>query len=138
MSLNNLKQEDLEIMSNTDIAYHILKEHNAMTTANLFKEICNLLELSDDEYANTIGDFYTALTTDKRFVLLDTNEWDLRDKHSVKIVMEEEEEEEEETTDEVEESADEDDIDEEMLDDDLDDDDLDDLSIVNDEELDEE
>lgn len=138
MSLKDLKQEDLEIMSNTDIAYYILKENNSMNTANLFKEICNLLELSDDEYANNIGDFYTALTTDKRFVLLDTNEWDLRDKHSVKIVMEEEEEEEEETTDEVEESTDEEDIDEEILDADLDDDDLDDLSIVNDEELDEE
>ena len=63
MSLNNLKQEDLEIMSNTDIAYHILKEHNAMTTANLFKEICKLLDLSDQEYVDKIADFFESLTT---------------------------------------------------------------------------
>lgn len=141
MNLKDLKQEDLEIMSNTDISYYILKENSAMTTAKLFKEVCNLLELSDDEYAENIGNFYTSLTTDKRFVLLDSNEWDLRDKHSVKIVMEEEDDEDEDLEDdeidneEIEEIESEEDIDSELIDDDLDeDDDLDDLTIVDDEE----
>lgn len=140
MNLENFKQEELEIMSNSDISYYILKESKPMTTPILFKEVCKILNLSDEEYAENIGDFYTALTTDKRFVLLDSNEWDLRDKHSVKIVMEDDDEEETET-DEIEEDIEtEEDIDDEVIDDNLeDDDDLEDLSIVeDDEELNEE
>lgn len=142
MELKNLTQDELEIMSNADIAYYIIKEKSSMTTANLFKKICELLELDDDNFANGIGDFYTSLTTDKRFVLLESNEWDLRDNHSVKIVMEDEDEEDEEETENVEEEIEEEleeDIDDEIIDDDLDtDDDLGDLSIVDeDDELNE-
>ena len=47
-----------------------------------------------------IGDFYTTLTTDKRFILLDTAEWDLKDRHKVEIVLDEEDEEETEDEEE--------------------------------------
>ena len=132
MELANLTPEELELMSYTDLTYMLLKENKkSMNTATVFKEICKLLEYTDEDYANKIGDYYTSLTIDKRFVLLPNNEWDIRDNHSVQIVVEEDEEEPEE----VEEETDDDTLydDESELDDD---DDLSDLSIVDDEEID--
>ena len=142
MNLKNMTKEEIETLSYTDLAFFILNDNNkAMNTPSIFKKICELLEYSDDEYASKIGDFYTSLTTDKRFTLLDSAEWDLRDNHSVKIVMEDDEEESEEEieeeNDEVEDE--EEDIDSNIDDDDLvdDDDDMDDLAIVEEEELEE-
>lgn len=129
MSLNNMTIEELELMSYEDIAYVLLKENKkSINTPTIFKKICELLNLSDEEYASKIGEFYTSLTTDKRFLLLENAEWDLRDNHSVEIVMDDEEEIEEETEEEEIEEEIEEDIDE-VIDDDLDDD-LDDLEII--------
>ena len=122
MSLNNMTIEELELMSYEDIAYVLLKENKkSINTPTIFKKICELLNLSDEEYASKIGEFYTSLTTDKRFLLLENAEWDLRDNHSVEIVMDDEEEIEEETEEEEIEEEIEEDIDE-VIDDDLDDD----------------
>lgn len=147
MKLNKMKKEELEVLSYTDLTEMILKENKkTMNTANIFKKICELLELSDEDYSNSIGDFYTSLTTDKRFILLDNAEWDLKEKHKVEIVLDDEdddevveeiEEESDETDDEVD-SSDDESI--EITDDevDLSDDDMDDLTIVSEDELDEE
>jgi len=140
MKLKNLSLEDLEMMSLQDIAYAVLKENKkSANTAVLLKEICKLLDC-EESFEEKIGDFYTTLNNDKRFVLLDNNEWDIRDNHSVTIVMDDEEDEEEieeEDEEEIEEEV-EDELDniDDDLDDDLDDDDddLSDLSIVEDEE----
>ena len=142
MKLKDMKKEELEILSYTDLTEIILKENKKpMNTPSVFKKICELLDLSEEEYSEKIGDFYTSLTTDKRFILLDSAEWDLRDKHKVEIVLDEDDE-DEEFDEEVEEAQEE--IEEEMdesveiTDDevDLDDsDDLEDLSIVNDDEM---
>ena len=95
MKLKNMKKEELEVLSYTDLTEMILKENKkAMNTASIFKKICELLNLSDDDYSNGIGDFYTSLTTDKRFILLDNAEWDLKEKHKVQIVMDEDDDEE--------------------------------------------
>lgn len=136
MKIKDMPIEELELMSLTDITYIILKEKKkSLSTAELFKEISKLLDLSESDFASKIGDYYTSLNIDKRFVLLDNNEWDIRDNHSVEIVMDEDEEEEvEEEIEETEEEIEEDNIDELIDDDDLDDDDLDDLSIVDDDE----
>lgn len=137
MSLNNMTIEELELMSYEDIAYVLLKENKkSINTPTIFKKICELLNLSDEEYASKIGEFYTSLTTDKRFLLLENAEWDLRDNHSVEIVMDDEEEIEEETEEEEIEEEIEEDIDE-VIDDDLDDD-LDDLEIIDPDEEEEE
>lgn len=152
MKLENLKKEELEQLSFTDLTEMILKESkNAMNTPSIFKKICSLLELSDEEYQSKIGDYYTSLTTDKRFVRLENAEWDLKDRHKVEIInFDDEEDEEDEENDEEDESLEEEDesldeedetnIDDDILDDDsLDtDDELDDLSIIDDEEIDEE
>ncbi|MBE6144930.1 MAG: DNA-directed RNA polymerase subunit delta [Firmicutes bacterium] len=145
MKLKNKTKEELELLSYTDLTELILKENKKpMNTPAIFKSICEMLEYSDSEYTNKIGEFYTSLTTDKRFVFLDTAEWDLKDNHSIPLIidddedMEEEIEVEEETT--LEENIeDEEDLDSIEIEDDLDDDDdIDDLAIVDDEELDEE
>ncbi len=140
MKLKDMPIEELELLSYTDITYKILKENKkSMTTAALFREICELLELSDSDFDSKIGDYYTSLTLDKRFVLLKNNEWDVRDNHSVEIIIDDDEDEEveesEEENEETEESE-EDIIDDDTLDDDLDDD-MDDLSIIDEDEVEE-
>ena len=83
MKLSKMSKEELEQYSYTDLAAMILREEKkSLNTPTIFKKICDLLGLSDDEYANKIGDFYTTLTTDKTFILLDDATWDLRDHHS--------------------------------------------------------
>lgn len=144
MKLKEMSKEELEVLSYTDLTEMILKENKkAMNTPSIFKKICDLLELTEEDYANQIGDYYTSLTTDKRFILLDTAEWDLKDKHKVEINLDEEDE-DEEVFDE-EETEDEEEIEEiedesiEITDDEIDlDDGMEDLTIVDDEDLEEE
>ena len=147
MKLKNMKKEELEVLSYTDLTEMILKENKkSMNTASIFKTICELLGLSEEDYSNKIGDYYTSLTTDKRFILLNNAEWDLRDKHKVEIVLDEEDEEDEYSEEDMDEEGTEesdDNMDEsvEITDDevDLDDsDDLEDLTIVDDDEIEEE
>lgn len=150
MELKKMSKEEIELMSYTDLTYMILKENKkAMNTASLFKKICNLLELSDDEYSLRIGDYYTSLTIDKRFYMLDSAEWDLAEKHKVELQLDDEEEdasdEELESEDEIDEDESEENMEEDLdsidsIDDDIDDvdDDTLDLSIVTEEELEEE
>lgn len=141
--LSKMSPEELELMSYTDIAYALLKEEKkTMNIATIFKKVCDLLEYSEDDFSSKIGDFYTSMNIDKRFVLLDNNEWDVRDNHSIKVELEEDDDDEiidEEIEEEVEEEIEENDDtlydDENEIDDD---DDIDDLSIISDDEMDEE
>ena len=151
MSIRKKDKLDLELMSYTDIAYEIIREDKKQyNTPNLFKEVCNLLEMSESEFEAKIGDFFTALSTDKRFILIDSVNWDLKENHVVKVVVDEGED---DVIDESEDSDEEDDEDEEPsmedeledLEDDYSDDDIDDLpedefedlSIVDEEDLEE-
>ncbi len=141
MKLKNLSLVELKAMSFADIAYEILKEEKKkMNTPTLFKRVCELLEYTDEDYANLIGDFYTSLTTDRRFIILDTAEWDLKDKHIVKETVDDDEDEEiaeEEIEDEEEEEVEEEEEEnfDEELDDDVDDD-MEDLRVIEEEEED--
>ena len=139
MKLKDMSKTELEQMSYADLSYIILKENKKpMNTPSIFKKICDLLEYTDEEYSEKIGDFYTSLTTDKRFLFLDSSEWDLRENNIVKMEIDDDEEiEEEEEEVEEEEEEIEDDIDSDNIDDDLDDDD-DDLSIISENDLDSE
>ena len=144
MKINKIPKAELELLSYTEIAKMYLKENKTTkNTADLFKEVCNLLELSDEEYVDNIADFFESLTTSKEFILLEDGTWDLKSNHKVKVIIEDIEdetgEEEQETTEEEEENTEEDiDLidDDNFLDDDSDDD-LSDLTIVEDEELEE-
>ena len=146
MKLKDMNITELKAMSYTDIAYMILKEEKKkINTPKLFKKVCDLLEYTEEEYESKIGDFYTSLTTDCRFIILDTAEWDLKDKHIVKETVDDDEDEEadisieevedEEAEETVEDELDEDSIDniDEELDDDIDDD-MEDLRVIEEDE----
>lgn len=144
MKLKDMPKVELELLSYTDLTYMLIKENKkSLNTPTVFKEICNLLGYSEEEYTAKIGDYYTSLTLDKRFVLLENGEWDIIDNHSVKLEIDEEEETEEENEEEedLEESEIESEDIDSSLDDDLEDiddieDDIDELAIIPDEELD--
>ena len=140
-----MKKEELELLSNKDIAELILTESKRkLNTADLFKKIIKLLELPESTFEAKIADFYTTLATDKRFILLDNGKWDLRSNHTsdkvIKVDTEDEEDEEEEISEEEDEDLDED---EEDNYDDTDEDDYDeetneelkDLVIIDEDEL---
>ena len=76
-----IKKEELELMSYNDIANLILEEKPKQTTLSIFKKIIKLLGLSDSVLESKIGEFYTALTNDKRFILLEGGKWDLKENH---------------------------------------------------------
>ena len=77
-----------------------------MNTLEIFKTIVKLLELPESALETKIGDFYTSLATDKRFVMLDGT-WDLRSRHtSDKAVISVDEEDEVEELKEESEDAD--------------------------------
>ena len=142
MSLSKMTKEELELLSYTDIAKLYLEENKTtLDTAKLFKEVCNLLELSEAEYQDKIADFFQSLTTTKSFILLPDGKWDLKAKHSVKIVMDdlyEEKDEEEEYDVEPEEITEEDEFNSIDDEEDYADEDLGDLTILNEDELDSE
>ncbi len=120
MSIKSMKKDELELLSNKDIAYMILEESKKkLNTADLFSKIIKLLELPESTFEKKIADFYTALATDKRFILLDNGKWDLRSNHtSDKVVkVTDEEEEEENENEEEEERQDEDELEEDNFDD---------------------
>ena len=140
-----LKKEDLELMSYNDIAHILLKEKPKQNTMELFSKIIEMLELPKSMVESKIGEFYTALTNDKRFILLEDGTWDHRQNHKVKNEVSEddvedfEEESEDYDDEEVVEKED------EMFDNENQDDDISDITeeyknlvIVDEEELSEE
>lgn len=143
MKLSSMKKEQLELLTKIDLTKLILEDSKkAMTTAELFKEIIRLLELPASTFENKVADYYTALSTDKNFILLDDGKWDLRSHHKSDkvIVMDDEDDEEElDTEDEIEQEED-DDLsnvysEDDDFGDDSDDDDFKNLVVVDEDEL---
>ena len=85
-----LTKEDLELMSYNDIANILLKENPEQSTLDIFSKIVEMLELPKSTLESKIGEFYTALTNDKRFILLDNGNWDLRQNHKTSNIVVEE------------------------------------------------
>lgn len=143
MKLSKMKKDDIELLSYTNIAKLYLEENKTtMTTADLFKEVCKLLELSDSEYQDKIADFFQSLTTSKEFILLNDGKWDLKSNHKVKIVMddlyEEKDEDDEDISLDDEELAEEDEYNSIDDEEEYAEEDLTDLTILNEDELDSE
>lgn len=140
MKLSKMSKEEIELLSYTSIAKLYLEENKTtMNTADLFKEVCKLLELSDRVYQDKIADFFQSLTTSKEFILLDDGKWDLKSNHKTKkIDMDDlyEEKDDEEIEDEEDEEPNEEDeynsIDDEE---EYAEDDLADLTILSEDEL---
>lgn len=148
MKLNQMPINELELLPYTSIAKMYLEENKTTkNTADLFREVCNLLQLSEDEYVDNIADFFESLTTSKEFILLDDGKWDLKSNHKVKVIIDDiedetlEEENDEEDINDLEGQMEEENIDDiidddSFIDDDVDDD-LADLTIVDEDELEE-
>lgn len=145
MALKNMKKEELELLSYKDITNLILEESKrTVSTANLFKKIIKLLDLPEKTFEAKIGDYYTSLATDKRFILLENGNWDLRKRYTSDKVVKYDGEDDDEEDDEIEEDEDtsfEEDIEEDNYSDDDDnytddtDDDLKDLVVMDEDEL---
>ena len=137
MKFKTINKEDLETMSFDDIAYIILKEKGKKMKINdIFKIICDDLNLGEDAFENQIADFFALLATEKRFIQLEKGYWDLRENHTSEINIKDIEEELED--DELTEEKEDEDIEEHESDfyddiDETDDDDTDDdlIDLVN-------
>lgn len=148
MNIRNLSSEELEKMSHIDIAYNIIKsEKKVLNTLDLLKEVCELLNYDNSVLENLIGEFYTTLNVDKRFILIE-GKWDISENHQVKIIVDDESDDELEEYEDIDAEEDEnietedeavlDDVEAlEDIDDDLDDD-MDDLTILSEEEMEDE
>lgn len=140
--LNKMTKEELELLSNKDITNLILEESKkSLNTADLFKKIIELLDLPAKTFETKIADYYTALSTDKRFILLEDGTWDLRSRHTsdkvVKVTDEDDDEEIEEIKEDPESDSEEDsydDGDDEDYSDDTNDE-LKDLVVIDEDEL---
>ena len=64
-----------------------------MKINDLFKEVCKYAKLSDEEYVEKLPAFFDVLSTDHRFIMLESGLWDLKTKHSTKVVIDNEDEE---------------------------------------------
>ena len=142
--MKTIKKDDIKDLSFKDITNIVLENNKTgMNTLDLFTTIVNLLELPSDTIDTKIGDYYTSLTTDKRFLLVD-GLWDLRSRHtSDKVLVDatEEELEDEEEYDEM--ALEEEEIPEDEFEDDIDgdtsydeDDGLGDLVVIDEDEMD--
>lgn len=141
MKIKDLTKAELEAMSYDDIALMILTESGRQMKINeLFKEICTLLELSDDEFVAKLPAFFDVLSTDHRFIMLENGLWDLKTKHSTKVIIDSDEDEDieediEDVEDDIEVEEEKDIYADDDIDDDLDtDDDLKDLVIIDEDE----
>ena len=136
MKFKTISKEDLEVLPFDDIAYIILKEKGKKMKINdIFKIICDTLNLGDNAFENQIGDLFALLATEKRFIQLEKGYWDLRENHTSEINIKELEDEDDDIIPEEEKDYEEneeydyyDDIDD--MDDDKEDDDYKDLVIV--------
>lgn len=125
MKLKDLTKDELEAMSYDDIALMVLSESNSQMKINeLFKKVCDLIGLSDEEFVDKLPAFFDVLSTDHRFIMLENGLWDLKSKHATKVVIEPDDEED------IEEDIDLGDLEEEDEKEDIyaDDDDADDLN----------
>lgn len=139
--IKELSKEEIELLSYADLAYMILEEtKKKMKINDLFQQICDIKGLSEDDFVNQIGDFFEILTTDKKFTMLENGFWDLKSRHSEKLIVEEDDEFEEDVEETKEDETEEPSIDDTYYDeDDVDDDtesDLKDLVIIDEEEED--
>lgn len=69
--------------SMVEVAYELLSKKQGTQKFNkLWTEVSNVLSMTEEEKEQNISKFYTKLTLDERFVLLEDNNWDLRERQS--------------------------------------------------------
>ena len=69
-------------MNMIEAAYEIVKgAETPLTFQQLWVKIVETLNLTKEEADTKISKFYTQLSFDNRFVMLEENHWDLRIRH---------------------------------------------------------
>ena len=69
--------------SMVEVAYELLSKKQGPQKFNKFWiEVSDVLSFTSEERERLISSFYTKLTLDERFVLLEDNMWDLRERQS--------------------------------------------------------
>lgn len=80
--MENYKNESM-----VDVAFSVLTDAGSTVKfKDLYNLVCEKLELSEEEKADKISNFYTNLSLDGRFVTLGENEWDLRSRQKYEKV----------------------------------------------------
>ena len=73
--------------SMVEVAYELMqKKQGAQKFVKFYEEVAAILAMSEEEAEQNISKFYTKLTLDERFVLLEDNTWDLRERQSFERV----------------------------------------------------
>ena len=73
----------MKVISLPETAFEVLTAANGtMTFAELYGKVAEIAEMSEEEKAARIGQFYTDISLDGRFVGLTDNTWDLRSRHT--------------------------------------------------------
>ena len=73
--------------SMVEVGYELLEKKQGPQSFNKFwNEVSEVLGLDKEEAQEFISDFYTNLSLDERFVLLEDNHWDLRSRQSFEKV----------------------------------------------------
>lgn len=69
--------------SMVEVGYELLdKKQGPQSFTKFWNEVSEVLGLGAEEAEEYISDFYTNLSLDERFVLLEDNHWDLRERQS--------------------------------------------------------
>ena len=70
-----------------EVAYDLLgKKQGPQKFIKFWNEVSDVLSMSEEEREQNVSKFYTKLTLDERFVLLEDNMWDLRERQSFEKV----------------------------------------------------
>jgi len=81
MKLKNYSEEQVREMPLTEIAYlYISSLKHPVSFNKLVDVVFNMADISDNK-AEKMGQFYTDLTVDGRFVTFSNGNWDLRYRH---------------------------------------------------------
>ncbi len=145
MKLSEIPKEELELMGYDDIAALVLQETGKkMKLRDIFKKVCEVLELPEEIVDERLVDFFELMSINKKFIMLKNGYWDLQSKHKLDIVIEDEEDDDEDLIEdeiaeenEIEAEAEDEDIfydKDDETDDVVDDDDLSDFVVIDDAE----
>lgn len=105
MKLKEIPREELELMGYDDIAYIILQESGKkMKLADIFKKVCDALELPEGTVESQLLDFFELMSINKKFTMMANGYWDLQSRHKTNIVVEDGDDEDEviDATDDIE------------------------------------
>ena len=73
----------MKLISLPETAFEVLTAANdTLSFAELYGKVAEIAEMSEEEKAARIGQFYTEISLDGRFVGLTDNTWDLRSRHT--------------------------------------------------------